>query len=291
LVGGAGVVLELTEVMGIGAWCAVSWELLGGEVESRKIEDSPQLCSVFVWYNRRRKQYLGGFMFHRRDFRQGEIFHVYNRGNHREMIFRDIPDRRLFLAKLDERSRQYGVTVLAYCLMDNHFHLLVRQDSWRPISQLMRSLMTGYVRSHNKKYGLVGRLFQSRYQASRIWNDVELAGKSHYIHRNPAKFTDYRTYRWSSARQYLTGEPVLKLFGESRYSYATFLENPLRTVLGMIQPGVRVREAARETVGGGGERGERGCESTASGWGEGERVGRRRQIAGGHARLGEAGPR
>ena len=172
-------------------------------------------------------------MIQRRDFRQGDIYHVYNRGNHREMIFRDIPDRRLFVSKIDERSAQYGVRVLAYCLMDNHFHLLLRQDTWRPITHMMSSLLTGYVRSYNSKYGLVGRLFQGTYQASRIWNYEQLAWKSRYIHRNPAKFTDFKSYRWSSARQYLNGSPgmcdtgpVLGLFGGSKDSYARFLQEP-----------------------------------------------------------------
>jgi putative transposase len=165
-------------------------------------------------------------------FYRGSDYHIYDRGNHREHVFRDNDDRRYFLSKLDEFSERDCVQVLAYCLMDNHFHLLLRQNGDVSVAHLMRSLLTGYVRRTNHKYGLVGHLFQGPYQARYVGDREHLDRVSRYIHRNPLKFTDLRTYRWSSYRQYLGAKgfadtaPVLAHF-ESEHSYATFVENGL----------------------------------------------------------------
>jgi REP element-mobilizing transposase RayT len=162
------------------------------------------------------------------------VYHVYNRGNHRELIFRDNEDRKFFLSKTDEFCDRDRQTVTAYCLMDNHFHFLLRQNGALPISRTMHSLLTSYVMRCNKKYGLIGRLFQGPYQASWKRTDEAVAYSSRYIHRNPEKFADIRTYRWSSYRQYLGGgvgiadpSPVLEMFA-SKDSYATFTESSPR---------------------------------------------------------------
>jgi len=164
-------------------------------------------------------------------FFRGGIYHLYNRGNHREHVFRDNDDRKFFLSKVDEYCDRDRITVLAYCLMDNHFHLLLRQDGFAKVSAMMRSLMTSYVKRSNSKHGLVGRLFQGPYQSRWMNTDERLAFASRYIHRNPAKFADIRTYRWSSYRQYLGAAPgmadpgpVLALF-ESEGSYTMFVES------------------------------------------------------------------
>jgi putative transposase len=166
-------------------------------------------------------------------FYQGSAYHIYNRGNHREHIFRDNDDRRYFLAKLDEFTERDSLQVLAYCLMDNHFHLLLRQDGDVPVTRTMHSLLAGYVKRTNYKYGLVGRLFQGPYQARFVRDSQHLAIVSRYIHRNPLNFTDIRTYRWSSYRQYVGSRsgianplPVLNLF-DGDYSYGTFVESGL----------------------------------------------------------------
>jgi REP element-mobilizing transposase RayT len=169
----------------------------------------------------------------KRYFYIGSDYHIYNRGNHREPVFRDNEDRRYFLSKLDEYCARDNIVLLAYCLMDNHFHLLVRQQGAVTVEHMMRSLKASFVIRTNKKYGLVGHLFQGRYQSKFIKNENHLAVASRYIHRNPAAFTDMRTYRWSSYRNYLgsraglanTG-PVLSLF-DSKDSYAMFVESAL----------------------------------------------------------------
>jgi putative transposase len=134
---------------------------------------------------------------------------------------------------VDEYCERDRVSVLAYCLMDNHFHLLLKQDGMRSLSGAMRSILTSYAKHTNWKYGLVGHLFQGPFQSRWISTVEHLVYASRYIHRNPDKFADILTYRWSSYRQY-TGtssglanpEPILEMF-ESKASYTTYVESVL----------------------------------------------------------------
>jgi hypothetical protein len=114
-----------------------------------------------------------------------------------------------------------------------HARLVVRE----PRPQFgVRPRVVQAMRRHEttlRKYGLVGHLFQGPYKSRYVGSAEHLAIVSRYIHRNPAKFTDIRTYRWSSYRQYLGTRagiadpgPVLAMF-ESKDSYATFVESAL----------------------------------------------------------------
>ncbi len=165
-----------------------------------------------------------------RSFSKG-FYHVFSRGNHKDVIFRDKADRRHFLSKLDQFCDRDGLGIIAYCLMDNHFHLLLRQTGPRPVTVAMRSLLAGYARRYNSKYGTVGSLFQGRFQAKPVGDEGYLVSVSRYIHLNPHPFNDYRKYRWSSYAEYVTGRPgfcqpgpVLDLFGGSTTSYAIYVE-------------------------------------------------------------------
>jgi REP element-mobilizing transposase RayT len=164
-------------------------------------------------------------------FFQGSAYHIYNRGNHREHVFKDNDDRKFFLAKVDEYCERDRISILAYCLMDNHFHLLLRQNGTAKLAGMMRSLLTSYAKHSNWKHGLVGHLFQGPYQSRWMNSEEGLAYASRYIHLNPVKVADTRAYRWSSYRQYLgkvsgiaDPVPVLELF-ESKDNYATFVES------------------------------------------------------------------
>lgn len=166
----------------------------------------------------------------RRNFCSGEYYHVFDRGNHRENIFHDRRDRYHFLSKLDEYSERDDISVIAYCLMTNHYHLLLRQNGETPISHLMQSLKASFVTVHNAKYGIEGRLFQDRFGMRRIINNEDLLSVSRYIHRNPDVFDDYRKYQWSSIREYISGrngicdvEILLELLPGREGSYNTFL--------------------------------------------------------------------
>jgi putative transposase len=169
-----------------------------------------------------------------REFEKGSIYHILNRGNHKERIFRDDQDRRYFLSKLDVIFERLDLTLMAYCLMDNHYHLLIRQDGKFPINKAMQSLVTSYVKRYNSKYRLVGGLFQGRYVAKQVSSEKYLAYVSCYIHLNPEPYTDYRQYPWSSYRQYVgkgngMSDPtaVLDLFDGSKINYAIYVQEGL----------------------------------------------------------------
>jgi hypothetical protein len=96
---------------------------------------------------------------------------------------------------------EYEVEINAYCLMENHFHLLIYQMEDRDaLSGLMRSVSTAYSMYYNKKYRQHGHLFQSIFKASRITEEPYLLHITRYIHMNPRT---YKTYRWSSLGAYL----------------------------------------------------------------------------------------
>lgn len=146
-------------------------------------------------------------------------YHVYNRGANKSPIFLDDKDREKFLSLiaryLDPRSTErrgdgqayatFNLQIVAYCLMDNHFHLLIFQkDDPSSLPGFMQALSTAYTMYFNLKYKHSGHLFQSVFKASLILNDAYLLHISRYIHMNPRR---YLNYRWSSIRYYL-GAPA-----------------------------------------------------------------------------------
>ena len=153
-----------------------------------------------------------------REYDAPAYYHVYNRGANKEPIFYDDQDREKFLALLarhidpdnpevrgDGRPYEvFEVELIAYCLMENHFHLLIYQEvDPEAISLLMKSVATAYTMYFNKKYQRTGHLFQGVFKASRITDDSYLLHITRYIHMNPRS---YIRYKWSSMRYYLGKE-------------------------------------------------------------------------------------
>jgi putative transposase len=173
-----------------------------------------------------------------RYFQKDAYYHVYNRGNRKQAIFLQERDYQRFLAKIREYKELFGINILSYCLMPNHFHFLVQQTSDTPITMFMLRLGTSYSKYFNLKYTQVGSLFQGRFQAKLIESDEYLLHLSRYIHRNPVNLLGENqklsSYIWSSYGSYL-GEsvdpianslPVLSYFS-SNYQladYKTFVE-------------------------------------------------------------------
>ncbi len=141
-------------------------------------------------------------------------YHVFNRGVAKQPIFLDVADKQKFLSLIDRyicssnnESRSDGlsypsfdVQIVAFCLMGNHFHLLIYQEDPSQISAFMKSLLTAYAMYFNLKYKRKGPVFEGMFQASHIVGDVYLRHITRYIHLNPRT---YRTYKWSSLPDYL----------------------------------------------------------------------------------------
>lgn len=135
---------------------------------------------------------------------ESETYHVISRGTGRQLIFEDDDDREAFLGLLGRHAEGQSIGILAWCLMGNHFHLLLRAPMER-ISLCMKSVCGLYAQRFNRKHGRTGHLFQERFKSEPIGDEAYLAVVVSYIHYNPEKagIADYRSYPWSSYGEYV----------------------------------------------------------------------------------------
>ena len=130
----------------------------------------------------------------------GAVQNIWARGVDRCAIFRDEEDRLVYLDLLGYVVRRFGWECLAYCLMTNHVHILIRTPE-PTMGRGMHYLHSFYAFGFNQKYGRVGHLFQDRYGSNRIWTPDRLRGAVDYIAQNPVVAglcTAPGDYRWSS---------------------------------------------------------------------------------------------
>lgn len=153
------------------------------------------------------------------------IYHVYNRGVEKRNIFSDEQDYKVFLHFLkryllplaqvgprqEDRLRWESdihkeIRLLCYCLMPNHFHLMIQQLEERSIIEFMKRLGNAYINYFNKKNKRVGSLFQGRYKAVLIQKESHFLYLPYYIHNNPSDLEDCddpKNYPYSSYADYL----------------------------------------------------------------------------------------
>ena len=140
----------------------------------------------------------------------GAWYHVMNRGAGRRRIFRNDADRRYFLKLLGEIGARFKAEIHAYCLMDNHYHLLLRTPEAN-LGRLMRHLNGVYTQYHNRQSRQDGALFRGRYKAILVEAETYWTHLSCYIHRTPLEAGVVRklaAYRWSSYPAYAGAEPA-----------------------------------------------------------------------------------
>ncbi|MDZ7744690.1 MAG: transposase [Candidatus Saccharibacteria bacterium] len=174
-------------------------------------------------------------------------YHVYNRGVNKSDVFLDSDDYFYFLHLFkrhlsneplqDKYGRDFAhllnkVELLAFCLMPNHFHLLVYNQEDKGLPELMHRLMTAYSMYFNKRHKRVGSLFQGTYKASLIDKDDYLLHISRYIHLNPQDINvDYETYDYSSfpyymktrTAEWLRPDKIMELHDNSTKDYRKFV--------------------------------------------------------------------
>jgi putative transposase len=184
----------------------------------------------------------------------GAFYHVTSRGNERKEIYRSQRDREKFLKYLESASVRYRARFHVYCLMSNHYHLLVETPRGN-LSEIMRHINGAYTNYYNTKRQRAGHLLQGRYKAILVDRDEYAKELSRYVHLNPvrAKMVERpEAYRWSSygayvgdreAPSWLARETVLGDFGgegqEGVRRYREFVEaglireveNPLEKVV------------------------------------------------------------
>jgi putative transposase len=140
----------------------------------------------------------------------GALYHVTSRGNARQRVFRDDEDRETFLATLAWVVERFGWRCHAYCLMDNHIHLLIETPQPN-LSRGMRQLNGVYTQRFNRRHRKVGHLFQGRFKAILLEKEGYLLELARYIVLNPIRAKIVKTperYRWSSYRPMLGLAPV-----------------------------------------------------------------------------------
>ncbi len=187
-------------------------------------------------------------------FTEGECYHVYNRGVGKMDIFLCEEDFNFFISRLRENlfpsismNKSAGgyrrellpfdsYSLIAYCLMPNHFHLLIRQNKELPISKLLSKIGTSYSKYFNKKYIRVGSLFQDQFKAVHIENNEQLLWVTTYIHQNPkvAKlvstlddypFSSYLDYVGMRKGTLCSKELILNQFNNETEHYRSCVEN------------------------------------------------------------------
>ena len=187
---------------------------------------------------------------------KGCLYHVIARGNERHSIFADDEDRERFLSRLKLCMADTGIKCLAWCLMPNHFHLLVLRGE-RPLSGLMRRLMTGYASYFNRRHTRAGHLFQNRYKSILCDADEYLKELVPYIHLNPVRANIIKHirglggYRWSGHPEIIGKIPATIISRDELLSYYASTEREaLRHYMQLLSD--RAARRAKGTFSGGG---------------------------------------
>lgn len=152
------------------------------------------------------------------------IYHVMLRGINGQIIFEDHEDNEKFLQIIKEYKEKCGYEIYAFCLMDNHIHLLMKEGQ-EDLGMIFRRIGAKYVYWYNWKYQRSGHLFQDRYKSEVIEEDRYLLTVLRYVHQNPIKagiVKDIKQYPWSSYMEYIGKEYIcdidfpLSLFSNDR---------------------------------------------------------------------------
>lgn len=157
---------------------------------------------------------------------EGALFHILSRGNYRQNIFSDREDYQNFQKILSNTKRLLPFQLYAYCLMPNHFHLLIQVDTV-PVSRILHRILTLYANSFNSKHNRTGHLFQGRFKALVCDRNAYLLQLIRYIHLNPVRssLVDRPSeWEWSSHREYV-GELGFRL-ADRGFPLSLFSEIP-----------------------------------------------------------------
>jgi len=170
----------------------------------------------------------------------GGIYHIINRGNMKMQVFDDMEDYEYFLELLEKASKRENVEIHAYCLMPNHFHLLLVPQEEKSLSRLMQWVMTSHVRYYHKKNKTSGHIWQGRYKSFIVEKESYYITLIQYIEANAlrAKLVK-RAEDWLygslcervKQQKTLLNEPYIELYDEwIKYVNAPIREGELHTI-------------------------------------------------------------
>jgi putative transposase len=177
----------------------------------------------------------------RPDYAPNHYYHIYNRGAHGVSVFREDENYHFVLRKVKQYAAEFELSVIAYCLMPNHYHLLVRQDGDNRAGLLPQRVFNSYSKAYNKRYQHSGTLFQGPYQVIHIEDQGYLLHLCRYIHANPVKdglVSGLQDWPYSNYPEWIEARPgrlVDRVFVRDNFStpanYADFADDYLRTRL------------------------------------------------------------
>lgn len=141
-----------------------------------------------------------------RGFIDGFVYHVINRGNGGQTVFHENRDYQAFVDLVKRSKRVFGVKLFAYCLMPDHFHMIVLPGKAEHLSKWMQWIMTSYVRRYHRDYGTNGHLWQGRFKSFIVQQDEHLITLMRYVEANPERaglVNTSKEWYWSSHRETL----------------------------------------------------------------------------------------
>jgi putative transposase len=144
----------------------------------------------------------------------GIVYHALNRGNRRADVFHKPADYDAFLETVAEARRRLSVDLFGYCLMPNHFHLVLRPHHDGDLGRWMRWLLTAHAQRYHRHYNTTGHVWQGRYKAFPIQDDGHLATVLRYVERNPLRaelIARAEHWKWSSLPGRMARDPLLWL--------------------------------------------------------------------------------
>jgi putative transposase len=173
----------------------------GTEKGTERIIDAPAATGHFVAMPRTARASVGGI-----------IYHALNRGNRRADVFHKPADYDAFVDTLAEARQRLPVDLFSYCLMPNHFHLVIRPRADGELGLWMRWLLTTHAQRYHRHYKTSGHVWQGRFKAFPIQDEDHLATVLRYVERNPVRaelVARAEHWKWSSLPRWLAKDPLL----------------------------------------------------------------------------------
>ena len=172
-------------------------------------------------------------------FLPGHYYHFYNRGAHRASIFKNHDNYLFVIRKLKEYSLKFNFAIIAYCLMPNHYHILMRQEGDILARLLPQRIFNSYVKTYNHTFAHSGTLFEGAYKVDMINQESHLRHLCRYIHANPVKdglvqhpadwqYSNYLEWMEQRPGTLVDREFIADYFGDAA-RYATFVQDYLLT--------------------------------------------------------------
>ena len=148
-----------------------------------------------------------------RNYLDTSFFHVMSQGINKSYIFEDEIDIKFYIKNMYEIKDNYSVKIIAYCIMNNHTHVLIETKTTENLSKYMHCLNTRYGLYYNKKHKRIGYVFRDRYKAEGIYSEEQLYNCIKYIYDNPVKagvcnkaeeyeFSNYKKINFTNTREY-----------------------------------------------------------------------------------------